>query len=690
MPKLTVNGNEVEFEQGMTVLQACEVAGEEIPRFCYHERLKIAGNCRMCLVQVEGGPPKPAASCAMPAGDGMVVHTNSEMVKKAREGVMEFMLINHPLDCPICDQGGECDLQDFSITYGRGKSRYREAKRAVKDKSYGPLVKPTMTRCIHCTRCIRFMTDIAGCDDLGGTGRGEDMEVGTFIEKNINSELSGNIIDLCPVGALTSKPYAFKCRSWELDHTESIDVLDAVGSNIRVDSRGNEVMRILPRLNEDINEEWISDKTRFSYDGLKLQRLDRPYLKQRDKLKSASWSDVIKATTELLKKHKADEMGFIVGDLADAESILLFKQLAQKLGVKNIDCRQDGQQLDGGDRAASRFNTTIAGIEQADACLLIGTNPRYEASLINARLRKRFLELNGQFPVAVIGEESDLTYKVNNLGQSPEIIEEIISGKHEFSKVLKSAKAPMVVVGDGALTRKDGAAILTKAKELADKYNMISENWNGFNVLHSKASRMAGLELGFVPEKGAKDVKQMLDAASEGKLKVLFLLGADELDLTKIKKTKIIYMGSHGDNGANHADIILPAAAYTEKNASYLNTEGRLQRTRKAVFPPGEAKIDWEILNNLLISADAENYDSLEQVRAALAKASDAFSQIDMVAPANWQKKKSGDKILKTMIKETLTNFYMTDPITRVSKIMAECTDTFILNGDVKNKKKAA
>jgi NADH-quinone oxidoreductase subunit G len=686
MPKLTVNGNEVEFEQGMTVLQACEVAGEEVPRFCYHERLKIAGNCRMCLVQIEGGPPKPAASCAMPAGDGMVVHTDTPMVKKAREGVMEFTLINHPLDCPICDQGGECDLQDFAMIYGKGESRYKEPKRAIKDKSYGPLVKPTMTRCIHCTRCIRFMTDIAGCDDLGGTGRGENMEVGTFIESNINNELSGNIIDLCPVGALTSKPYEFKCRSWELKHTDSIDVLDAVGCNIRVDSKGNEVMRILPRLNEDINEEWISDKTRFAYDGLKTQRLDKPYIRNNKKLEAVSWDDALEATVKKLKA-KPEETAIIIGDQVDAETMLLVKQLAEKLEIVNIDCRQDGQKIEGGDRSA-RFNSTIAGIEEADVCLLIGTNPRYEASLVNARLRKRSLE--GSFKVASIGDAAiDLTFPCENLGDSADILDELLAGKSAFAKELKGAKSPLIIIGDGALTRADGDVILAKAKELADKVGAISDAWNGFSVLHTAASRVAGLELSVTPTGKFADVDAILKAAADGVIKTLFLVGADELDFAKTGKAKIVYLGTHGDKAANKADIILAGSAYTEKEGTYLNTEGRVQRTRKSIFAPGDAREDWAIINDLLRFANAcTTYEDIFQVRAALNDASDAFAHIDAIAPLTWKKTTTKGKMLKAKLVQTVDNFYMTDPITRASKIMAQCADEFVLND--KNKKKAA
>lgn len=688
MPKLTVNGQEVEFTPGMTVLQACELAGEEIPRFCYHERLKIAGNCRMCLVQIEGGPPKPAASCAMPAGDGMVVHTNSEMVKKAREGVMEFLLINHPLDCPICDQGGECDLQDQSMAYGRGSNRFEENKRGVKDKYMGPLIKPHMTRCIHCTRCIRFLDDIAGVPDMGATGRGEDMEVGTFIEKGISSELSGNIIDLCPVGALTSKPYAFKARSWELRKTESIDVLDAVGSSIRVDARGNEVMRILPRLNEAINEEWISDKTRFSYDGLKLQRLDRPMIRVKGKLEQATWDEAFNAIAEQVKGLDGKSIGAIAGDLADAESMLLLKEIIEHLGSGNHDCRQDGAALESGDRGSYLFNTTIAGIEEADACLLIGTNPRFEAPLVNARLRKRALK--GNFPVASIAPEMDLTYELEQLGDDPSVLESLISGKG-FGKILKSAEKPMVVVGAGVLTRKDAPALLALISTLCKKLGVVTKEWNGFNILHQAASRVGGLDVGFVPSKGAENVAGMLAKAKKGTIKFLYLLGADEFDTSNLKNTFVVYQGHHGDAGAHVADVILPGAAYTEKNATYVNLEGRVQRTRRAVFAPGEAQEDWKILIQLAERLNLElPYKTLRELRAHMANISESFAHPDHVVPAEWKPSGSEGIILKEPVKCFSGNFYMTDPISRVSQTMANCVDAFVNASKTKRKKRAA
>lgn len=677
MPKATVNGKEVEFEQGMTALQVCEIAGEEIPRFCYHERLKIAGNCRMCLVQIEGGPPKPAASCAMPAGDGMVIHTNTPMVKKAREGVMEFLLINHPLDCPICDQGGECDLQDQAMTYGRGSDRFDENKRAVKDKYMGPLIKPHMTRCIHCTRCIRFLDDVAGVPDMGATGRGEHMEVGTFIEKGIGSELSGNIIDLCPVGALTSKPYAFKARSWELKKTESIDVHDAVGSAIRVDSRGDEVMRILPRLNEEINEEWISDKTRFAYDGLLNQRLDRPYVKQGKSLKPASWDDAYGAIAKKLEKTDAKKVAALAGDLADVESMFVLKSLMQHLGSPHLDCRQDGALHDASHRASYIFNSGIAAIEEADELLLIGCNPRYEASLVNTRIRKAVIE-NG-LKVSSVGSDLDLTYDFNNLGKDADIIEKIASGKHEYAKRLKAAKKPMIIVGQGIAKRGDAALLLGSIKKLADKYGVIAKDWNGLNVLQKAAARVGGLDIGFVPAEKGKDTSSILKLADKGDIEVVFLLGADEVDTKSLKKAFVVYVGHHGDAGAHVADVILPAAAYTEKDATYVNLEGRVQQTRRAAFPPGEAKDDWKIIAELAERCGFyHDYEELSDVRVALIKTVKHFAKIDALPNEKWQEIDSKGKLLKTPIASEFENFYMTNPICRASKTMAACTAEFV------------
>lgn len=674
MPTLTLNGQEVEFEAGMTVLQVCELAGIEVPRFCYHERLSIAGNCRMCLVQVEGGPPKPAASCAMPAGDGMVVHTDTPMVKKAREGVMEFLLINHPLDCPICDQGGECDLQDQAMAFGTGLSRFNEHKRSVKDKYMGPLIKTHMTRCIHCTRCIRFATEIAGVEELGATSRGEHMEVGTYVEKTLTSEMSGNIIDLCPVGALTSKPFAFRARSWEMKKVESIDVLDAVGSNIHVNVRGNEVMRILPRLNEAVNEEWISDKTRFAYDGLKLQRLDTPMVRKNGKLEKVSWTEALNTAAQKLKATAPENIAALAGDLMDVESIFALKVLMQGLGVNNLDCRQDGARLTAKNRASYIFNTTIEGIEDSDLCLLIGTNPRKEAPLVNARLRKRSLQ--GGFEVVSIGKEVDLTYPVECLGNDASTLKAIADGSHPFAERLKKAKKPMLILGMDALCREDGDVILGLAQSIASQANLIQDKWNGFNVLHQAASRVGALDIGFVPAEGGLTTNDILKSAKSGEIEVLYLLGADEIPMSELGNTFVIYQGHHGDSGAHRADIILPGAAYTEKHGTYVNTEGRVQRALRSVFPPGEAREDWDAIIELaqLLGIDIP-FCNLKDLRHNLASINSIFSEVDQVVPAIWGEfGQASGALNQEPLEHTDKDFYMTDPISRASQTMAKCS----------------
>jgi NADH-quinone oxidoreductase subunit G len=675
MAKMTIDGTEIEVEDGITVLQACEQAGVEIPRFCYHERLSIAGNCRMCLVEMERAP-KPIASCAMPVGEGMVIKTNTETVKKARNGVMEFLLINHPLDCPICDQGGECDLQDQAMAYGFDHSRFKENKRSVTDKNLGPLVETHMTRCIHCTRCIRFSTEVAGVEVLGATGRGENMEVGTYVEKAISSELSANIIDLCPVGALTSKPYAFEARPWELTKTESIDVLDAVGSNIRVDSRGREVMRVLPMLNEDVNEEWISDKTRYAVDGLTHQRLDKPYVKVDGKLQPASWHEAFDAIGGKARGLDGSKIAAIAGDMCDAEAMTALKDLMAALGSSNIDCRQDGAKLTAGARAGYTFNTTIAGIEEADACLIIGSNPRLEAPIINARLRKRIVA--GGFKVGLVGEAVDLTYRYDHLGAGPQTLKEIAGGTHAFCEVLKSAERPMIIVGQGALTRDDGAAVLAAARSIADATGMIAGDWNGFNVLHMAAGRVAGLDLGFVPGEGGKDVAGILDGAVSGDIEVVYLLAADEIDASKLANAFVVYQGHHGDAGAHVADVILPGAAYTEKEGTYVNTEGRVQRGRRATFPPGDAREDWSILRALSdVLGKTLPYDNLAQVRARMAEAAPVLDQLDIVEASDWTGFGQAGSMDDAAFATPITNFYMTDPISRASATMAACTESF-------------
>ncbi|NQW11019.1 MAG: NADH-quinone oxidoreductase subunit G [Alphaproteobacteria bacterium] len=688
MPKLTVDGVEVEVPAGSTLLQACEAAGAEVPRFCYHDRLSIAGNCRMCLVEVEKAP-KPVASCAFPAGDGQVVHTKSELARKAQKGTMEFLLINHPLDCPICDQGGECDLQDQAMGYGFHSSRYDENKRAVTDKHMGPLVKTIMTRCIHCTRCVRFSTEIAGVTDMGMLNRGENAEITTYLEKAIDSELSANVIDLCPVGALTSKPYAFVARPWELKKTESIDVMDAVGSNIRVDTRGSEVLRVLPRLHEDINEEWISDKTRYACDGLKHQRLDKPFVRKDGTLQPASWAEAFTAIAAKLKDTAGTKIAAIAGDTADVEAMYALKSLMARLGSPNLDCRQDGAKIGDGPRASWVFNTTIAGIEDADALLLVGTNPRWEASLVNARIRKRWLR--DGFPIGVIGEKRDLTYDYDHLGAGPETLAQVADGSHAFAEILKGASKPMIVVGMGALTRADGAAVLATCRAIAETYGMIQDaatgedgetvpGWNGFNVQHTAAARVGGLDMGFLPGKGGRDVAGIVEGAGSGAIEVVWLLGADEIDIGALGKAFVIYQGHHGDRAAHRADVILPGAAYTEKDGLYVNTEGRVQMAMAASFPPGDARIDWTILR--AFSAEVGQtlpFDSLEALRRALMAEHPSFAAIDTIEPAAWGAFGTAGTMDGAGFASPIENFYMTDPISRASKTMAACTEELVL-----------
>ena len=673
MPKLTINGQEVEVPAGTTVLQACQSAGVEVPHFCFHERLAIAGNCRMCLVEMEKSP-KPVASCAMPAADGQVVYTNSAKAQRARKGVMEFLLINHPLDCPICDQGGECDLQDEAMAFGFDRGRFQENKRAVKDKNFGPLIKTQMTRCIHCTRCVRFATDVAGVSELGATGRGENMEIGTYIEHALTSELSGNMIDLCPVGALTSKPYAFVSRPWELRKTESVDVFDAVGSNIRIDARGPEVLRVLPRLNEDVNEEWLSDKGRFAIDGLMKRRLDKPYVRQNGKLVPVSWADAFGAIATRLKGVDGSKFAGIAGDLVDAEAMLALKDLLAGLGSPHLDCRQDGAQLPA-ERAGYLFNTTIAGIDQADVVLFVGSNPRLEAPLINARFRKRYLL--GGFKAAAIGPALDLTFPVIQLGEGPEVLADLADGNHSWIETLKGAKNPMIIVGQGALARADGAAVLELARKLADAAGVVREGWNGFNVLHTAAARVGGLELGFVPGAGGRDVAGILEGAQSGAIEVVYLLGADEIDTTRLGKAFVIYQGHNGDAGAARADVVLPGAAYTEKNGTYVNTEGRVQLGRLATFPPGDAREDWKILRALSEPLGHKlPYDNLAQLRQRLIEVNPRFAHVDEVVPAEWTAFGAAGPTGAGPFVYPITNYYMTDPVSRSSPTMAACTES--------------
>jgi NADH-quinone oxidoreductase subunit G len=677
MTKVIVDGKEIDVPPEYTLLQACEAAGAEIPRFCFHERLSIAGNCRMCLIEVVG-IPKPQASCAMgvkdlpPNKDGSpkILNTKTPMVKKAREGVMEFLLINHPLDCPICDQGGECDLQDQAMAYGVDASRYSENKRAVEDKYIGPLVKTIMTRCIHCTRCIRFATEVAGVPELGAIGRGEDMEITTYLEQAMTSELQSNVVDLCPVGALTSKPYAFAARPWELGKTQSIDVMDAVGSAIRIDTRGREVMRILPRANEDVNEEWISDKTRHVVDGLRAQRLDQPYVRGSGRLQPASWKEAFSVIASRVKASGGKRIGAIVGDLAGAEEMFALKELMTRLGSTNIDARQDGSVIDPKwGRASYLFNATIAGIEQADALLIIGSNPRREAAVLNSRIRKRWRA--GNFPIGLIGEKADLTYKYDYLGAGAESLANL--GDSKFAEALKAAERPLIILGAGALARKDGAAIASLAAKAAGEFGVIKDGWNGYSVLQSAASRVGALDLGLVPGAGGADAAQM----AAGAVDVLFLLGADEIDVQP--GPCVVYIGTHGDRGAHRADVILPGAAYPEKSATYVNTEGRVQMTNRAAFPPGEAREDWAILRALSdVLGQKLPYDSLGALRQAMYAAHPHLMRIDEIAAGESADIKAlaklGGAADKASLRSSVTDFYFTNAIARASAIMAECS----------------
>ncbi|HWA21652.1 MAG TPA: NADH-quinone oxidoreductase subunit NuoG [Caulobacterales bacterium] len=677
MTKVVVDGVEIDVPGEYTLLQACEAGGAEIPRFCYHERLSIAGNCRMCLIEVKGAP-KPVASCAQqvkdqpPSKDGSppTFITNSPLVKKARHGVMEFLLINHPLDCPICDQGGECDLQDQALAYGRGGSRFDESKRAVEDKEMGPLVKTSMNRCIQCTRCVRFATEVAGVPELGATGRGEDMEITTYLESALTSELSANIVDLCPVGALTSKPYAFNARPWELTKTETVDVMDALGSAIRLDARNQEVMRCLPRVNEDINEEWISDKTRHAVDGLRRQRLDRPYVRTNGKLRPVTWPDALQRTAEALKKDPA-KIGAIAGDLACAESMKATLDLMRSLGVASTDCRPDGAKIGGGPRQSYLFNSTIAGIDQADAILLVGVNPRWEAAVMNARIRKAWLR---GARVGVIGERRDLSFKYEYLGQGPKAL----TAPHAFLDALQGAAKPMVIVGAGALARKDGPQILRAAAGLAKA----GDGWNGFNVLHTAAARVAGLDMGFLPGPGGLDAAGMIEAAQFGRIETLFLLGVDEIDLPPPGASTVIYLGSHGDRGAHRADIVLPGAAYAEKHATWVNTEGRVQYGERAVFPKGEAREDWTIVRAL--SAQLSKtlpYDDLAALRAKMIEDHPTFGHVNY-APGGLDALDlasvgEAGAVSDEPFVGAIQDFFLTNPIARASQTMAECSKSY-------------
>ena len=670
MPKIKINDKEVEFEKGMTVLQACELADVEIPRFCYHEKLSIAGNCRMCLVEMEKSP-KPIASCAMPAAEGMNIKTNTSLVEKARKGVMEFLLANHPLDCPVCDQGGECDLQDQSLYYGVDKSRFVENKRNVKDKYMGPLIKTQMTRCIHCTRCVRFATEVAGIPEIGAIGRGENMEITTYLEKSMESELSANVIDLCPVGALTSKPYAFEARPWELKKTESIDVLDAVGSNIRVDTYNWEVKRILPRLNNEINEEWISDKTRYSCDGLLKQRLDVPYIKKENKLQKSSWDEAINLIVNKIQSIQSEEIAGHIGDMINMENALAFKKLFKILKSNNLDFREKKFYINHADKINYIFNSTIKGIEESDLILLVGTNPRHEATILNARIRKIYAQKD--IPIFSIGNPGDLTYDYQIIGSKTDDIRKIISKEHEFSKKLLSAKKPIIIIGESALELKSGKYIFEELKSFLIENNLINKDWNSLNILTQNASTVGLLDLNILSDQKG-DIYSFFENLENGKFKFLYLLGSDNLDFKKNNEF-IVYQGSHGDRGAEIADIVLPSATYTEQNGLYENLEGRIQECKKASYPIGEALEDWKIFNRIIKKISVkENLNNLDQLRKEVLNIISNFSKINELPTLSEikNKKLQSDFISEEILVRAL-DYYYSNSISRASKTMSDC-----------------
>ncbi|RCH85649.1 NADH dehydrogenase (ubiquinone) 78K chain precursor, 5-prime end [Rhizopus azygosporus] len=690
-----IDGKSVMIEKGAALIQACEKAGADIPRFCYHERLSVAGNCRMCLVEVERAP-KPVASCAYPVMPGMRVKTNSPVVHKAREGVMEFLLYNHPLDCPICDQGGECDLQDQSMRYGSDRGRFNEpvGKRAVEDKDFGPLINTAMTRCIQCTRCVRFANEVAGATELGTSGRGNDMQISTYIEKTIESEMSGNVIDLCPVGALTSKPYNMRARPWELKKYETIDVSDAIGSNIRLDTRGVEVMRILPRMNDEINEEWISDKTRFFYDGLKVQRLTTPLIREGNRFVPASWEKALKRVSEELNKTKGNSVKAIAGHLADAESMVALKDLLNRVGSENltIDAPNGSKPLaiNADFRSNYVLNSTIAGAEDADVVLLIGTNPRHEAPILNTRFRKAFL--HKEQDLGLIGQPDNLNYEYVHVGESSKDIEKILDGSHPFAKRLAEAKKPMIVVGSSVIENaKDSEYLLSKVSELADKFKntLFQDGWNGMNVLQRAASRTAAYEIGFVPTSSE---------AAKAPVDFLYLLNADEVSGADIPKDAfVVYQGHHGDVGAQYADVILPGSAFTEKNATYVNTEGRAQITRAGVNPPAAAREDWKIIRALSeVAGHTLPYDDLPSVRSRLSEISPSLTRYDVIeTPSITQlglttQRKPNAQSTGEILTSVIKNFYRTDPISRASSTMAKCSKTWVQKDEVEPQAQAA
>ncbi len=670
MPKITINGKEIEFQKGMTVLQACELANVEIPRFCYHEKLSIAGNCRMCLVEMEKSP-KPIASCAMPATEGMNIKTNTKFVEKARKGIMEFLLANHPLDCPVCDQGGECDLQDQSMYYGVDKSRFIENKRQVNEKYMGPLIKTQMTRCIHCTRCVRFATEVAGVPEIGAIGRGENMEITTYLEKAMESELSANVIDLCPVGALTSKPYAFEARPWELKKTESVDVMDAVGSNIRIDTYNWEVKRILPRLNNDINEEWISDKTRYSCDGLLKQRLDIPYIKKNNKLQKSTWDEVIDLISTKIKSLQPNEIGGHIGDMISLENSLGFKKFFKFLKSDNLEFREKKLYLNSDEKSNYIFNSSINGIEESDLILLIGANPRHEATMLNARIRKTFVQK--KIPIYSIGNPGNLTYQYTILGEKTEDIKKIINNEIDFTKKLLSAKKPIVIIGESAMELKSGKYIFEEIKNLLKENNFINKDWNAFNFLPQNASTVGLIDLKVLTKENEENFS-FFEKLNNNEFKLLYLLGSDNL---KIKKDNefIIYQGSHGDRGAEIADVILPSAAFTEQNGLYENLEGRVQECKKASYPVGEALEDWKIFNLIIKKLDQnEHFLNFDSLRKEALNIIPNFSELNSLPIfKDRQIKKTTSNFINEEVLIKKLDYFYTNYISRASKTMSEC-----------------
>ena len=670
MPKITINGKEIEFEKGMTVLQACELADVEIPRFCYHEKLSIAGNCRMCLVELDKSP-KPIASCAMPAAEGMNIKTNTSFVEKARKGVMEFLLANHPLDCPVCDQGGECDLQDQSMYYGVDKSRFVENKRQVKEKYMGPLIKTQMTRCIHCTRCVRFATEVAGVPEIGAIGRGENMEITTYLEKAMESELSANVIDLCPVGALTSKPYAFEARPWELKKTESIDVTDAVGSNIRVDTYNWEVKRILPRLNNDINEEWISDKTRYSCDGLLKQRLDTPYIKKNNKLQKSSWDEAISLLIDKLKSTDLNEIGGHIGDMINLENALSFKKLFAALKINNLEFRERKFYINSTEKMNYIFNSSIKGIDETDLILLIGTNPRLEATMLNARIRKAFAQR--RVPVYSIGDPGNLTYDYIKIGNTTDDIKKVLNKEGEFSKELLSSKKPIIIIGESALELKSGKYIIEEFKNFLKANNFINKDWNALNFLPQNASTVGLIDLKIIPNEEEEN-KSFFEKLEKNQFKLLYLLGSDNLNFKKNNEF-IIYQGSHGDRGAEIADLILPSAAFTEQNGLYENLEGRVQECKKASYPIGEALEDWKIFNLILKKLEKNdhltNFDNLREEVLSLIPNFTKLNELPSFKDIRTSNQSSYFVNEEVFIKQL--DYFFTNAISRASKTMSEC-----------------